>query len=470
MSILDFTDQDFDYEVPVAIIGGGACGMTAALALRDLGVDCAIFEQDKIPAGSTAMSYGAICAAGSQIQREAGIDDCADDLYQDIMTITAGQTDPILARLLADTSGPAVDWLRDGHGINLTTETSWTGLGHRQPRLHAPPNRSGATLMSMLETACRAAGAEIVTEAQATNLYADAAGRVHGLRLKRRGGDFENVGARAIILASCGFGANAEWVQQYIPEMASARYFGHEGNRGDAIAWGVALGGQIADMGSYQALGSLAVPQMLVMPHTFLISGGVQVNTAGHRFQNELHDISGQTLKILAQPEGTCWVVYDERSHLEALSRFQEYVSAVEIGTPKIAQNVSALAEACKLPEEALAATLAAVESYCRGGDTDPYGRSFLIENILRPPFYAIRVSGALFHTQGGLCIDQSAAIIRQDGSALPNLFAGGGVCRSVSGPGGHAYLPGMGLLTAVGLGRRAGQSAAQVMTRGAPQ
>lgn len=467
MSILDYHGQTFDTTVPVAIIGGGACGLTAALAIRDLGVDCIVFEQDKNPAGSTAMSYGAICAAGSRIQQAASIHDTADDLYEDILAITHGQTDPALARLLADQSGPTVDWLRDTHGLNLTTETSWVGLGHRQPRLHAPPNRSGVTLMAMLRQACERAGADIVTEARATGLFADADGRVRGVRVRRREQQDEDIGAHAIILASSGFGGNRDWVQQHMPDIASARYFGHEGNRGDGIAWGIALGGETADMGSYQALGSLATPQMLVMPHTLLISGGVQININGHRFQNELHDISGQTHRILAQPEATCWIIYDERGHKEALARFEEYASAVALGTPKIANSPEALAAACGLPADALHETLSHLHNHCQGISPDPFGRDFTPDQTLRPPYYAVRVTGALFHTQGGLRINDQAAIVKTDGTSLPNLFAGGGVCRSVSGPDSHAYLPGMGLCTAVTLGRLAGRSAAQLILNG---
>ncbi|MDA0342432.1 MAG: FAD-binding protein, partial [Proteobacteria bacterium] len=78
------------------------------------------------------------------------------------------------------------------------------------------------------------------------------------------------------------------------------------------------------------------------------------------------------------------------------------------------------------------------------------------------PPYFAAKVTGALFHTQGGLSIDSSARVLRQDRSALPNLFAGGGAAVGVSGSSVHGYLSGNGLLTAVSLGRIAGQAAAK--------
>ena len=463
MTIIKSENRSYDINIPVAIIGGGACGMSAALSVKENGTESIILEQDKVPYGSTGMSYGAICAAGSQIQKSAGIEDCADDLYEDILKITDGKTDIKLARLLADFSGPTVDWLHQKHNINLTTEKSWTGLGHRKPRLHAPPNRSGETLMSMLSSACGKLEIDILTEAKVVGLFADKTGYVHGLSIERSDGAIEKIGTNAVIFATCGFGANSNWINKYMPEISNALYYGHDGNRGDGIGWGKELGADTRDMGSYQALGSLAYPQMLVIPHTLLISGGLQVNNNGERFQNELDDISGQTLNILKQPDGTCWIVYDEKAHQDAL-RFEEYLSAVNLGVPKKADTPAALASKMKVPSENLVKTFHSSSNYYNGLNIDPFGRDFKSGNVLEAPFYAIRVTGALFHTQGGLCIDQNASIVRPDNSRLPNLFAGGGAVRSVSGPGCQAYLPGMGLCTAVTLGRIAGISAANLV------
>jgi fumarate reductase flavoprotein subunit len=247
--------------------------------------------------------------------------------------------------------------------------------------------------------------------------------------------------------------------------LAGAHYFGHEGNRGDGIAWGRALGAATADMGSYQALGSLADPQALVIPHTLLIGGGVQVNQHGRRFENELDDISGQALVVLEQPGGICWMVYDQERHEQALEKFQDYRNAWEVRAPRSAASWAGLAEKMNVPAEVLGAEMQAVEKLCRTSGTDTFGRSFSVDQALSPPYYAIRVTGALFHTQGGLEVDELARVLRKDGSAFPNLFAGGGTARSVSGPGGWAYLPGMGLCMAVTLGRMAGHQAALLAT-----
>ena len=451
-----------ELHVPLVVIGAGACGLSAALAARDAGAEPLVVERDVHPAGSTGMSYGAICAAGTRQQRAAGIDDSTAALEADILAITNGQTDPELARLIAREAGPAVEWLAERHAIELTVETSWTGMGHAQPRLHAPPDRSGQTLMNMLMAALASAGIDLVTGARASKLFANSENRVLGVAVTRPDGAVETIGCDALILASSGFGGNREWVRRHMPAVGEARYYGHEGNEGDGILWGQALGGAVADMGAYQALGSLADPQALVMPHTLLIGGGVQVNADGERFQNELEDISGQALKVLEQPGACCWMVYDRRLHDAALERYQEYRDADTINAAKSAATVAGLAEACGLPAEALARTLARSAELAKTGRSDRFGRSFSVKDILEPPYYAVRVTGALFHTQGGLVVDRHARVVDADGKPLPNLFAGGGAARSVSGPGEWGYLPGMGLCTAVTLGRIAGSEAAR--------
>ncbi len=463
MSIIHVDTREFDLTVPVLIVGAGACGLTAALAAIDQGVDVLILERDKTPYGSTGMSYGAICAAGSQIQQASDIADAPDYLFEDIMAATRDQTDPALARLLADEAAPTVDWLTSKHGVQLSIEKSWVGLGHRHPRLHAPHNRSGETLMSMLMGACEKAGADLLTEAQVIGLFVNGKNEVLGARVQRPDGSIEEVGCRAMILATCGFGANREWVANHIPEMSGAKYHGHEGNEGDGILWGQALGAAVADMGSYQALGSLAHPHALVMPHTLLIGGGIQVNTEGKRFENELEDISGQSLNILAQPNGICWMVYDQRLHEAALERFQEYRDADSINTAKQAATIEELALKMSVPVEALRQTIDDTQRGCENGKADEFGRVFCADQKLRSPFYATRVTGALFHTQGGMVVNSDAQVMSDSNEPLPNLFAGGGAARSVSGPGGWGYLPAMGLCTAVTLGRIAGHSAAKL-------
>lgn len=458
MHVLREPVPDFEYTLPVVVVGAGACGLTAALAARDGGVEVLVLERDERPWGSTSMSLGAVCAVDSAEQRRHGIKDSTESFIADVMAKTEGRADPSLAALIARESGPTLDWLSSRHQVPLLLDFKWTGLGHCVPRLHIPPGRNGEELLALLGNACARAGVEIMTGARVTHLYADSDDRVRGLRFERPDGQLEELGCESLILATCGFGGNPQMINRHIPEMARAKYFGHEGNEGDGILWGLALGAAAADMSAYQGLGTLADPQNIVVPHPLLIEGGFLVNIEGRRFTHELENISGMCVPVLAQPEGRAWVIFDERRHQACLAHSVEQRQLDEVGAIKRADDWATLESLCRLPAGSLAREQADISA--NAGRADRFGRNFADLEPLQPPYCAVRVTGALFHTQGGLQIDTEARVVRPDGRALPNLYAGGGAARGLSGPDVTGYLPAMGLCMAITLGQIAGRAA----------
>src|SRR3546814_20833715 len=141
---------------------------------------------------------------------------------------------------------------------------------------------------------------------------------------------------------------------------------------------------------------------------------------------------------------------------------FEDYQDALRAGAVVEAADLAELAAATKLPLAALEQTVASVRRCVEGEESDPFGRDFTGHPPLEPPYRAARVTGALFHTQGGLCIDLAARVLRRDGSPLPNLLAGGGADRGISGDAAAGYMEGTGLLTATPLGRTAGSTTRQ--------
>ena len=141
-------------------------------------------------------------------------------------------------------------------------------------------------------------------------------------------------------------------------------------------------------------------------------------------------------------------------------------VGLVRAGAVRQGATAATLAENCGLPVVALTETIGEAADLAAGQGSDPFGRDFTAAPALAPPYFAIKVKGALLHTQGGLRVDTGARVLRPDGTALPNLFAGGGAACGVSGPAVWGYLSGNGLLSAVTLGRIAGRGAAVLVER----
>jgi fumarate reductase flavoprotein subunit len=460
----------FGASAPVVVVGGGAAGLTAALAAREAGLEVVVLERDPVPQGSTALSSGLVPAAGTKAQMRLGIPDSPDLFIRDLAAKAKGRAAQNLVLAVAHEIGPAIDWLSESHGVPFSVVEGFLYPGHSVLRMHGTPRRTGGELMDFLRDAAERAGIEIVTDAHVHGLYAAPDGRILGVRLDRPDGSAEDLGCTALVLACSGFGGNPEMVRRYIPEMADALFFGHTGNTGDAVAWGAALGGALRDMGAYQGHGSVATPSNILITWALMMEGGFQVNAAGERFSNEHEGYSEQSVVVLAQPGGVAWNIYDQRLHSLGLA-FEDYRHAAAAGAIRSADTIDGLADQLGLPAMSVAASLAETQTLtATDGKRDRFGRRFSDKPPLAAPFYGAKVTGALFHTQGGVLIDDQARVLRASGDALPNLFAAGGAACGVSGPAVWGYLSGNGLLTAVGFGRIAGRSAAAAarMTQGA--
>jgi fumarate reductase flavoprotein subunit len=434
----------------------------AALAARAAGAEVLLIEQDDPPRGSTAMSQGLICAAGTREQRRLGIEDSADIFFDDIMAKTQGQTDPLLARSIADEAGPTIDWLIEEQQLPYQLDERFRpSYGHTRPRVHGWIGRSGEDLVQYLHRRLDETGVDVMLGARLIDIVEEEPGRAAGIVISRPGGAIEQIGCGALVLATCGFGANHTMVARHMPELSAALYHGHEGNRGAGIELGARMGAALGDMGSYQGYGMLAVPHGIALPPGHIVEGGLLVNRDGKRFVNETKDIAGMIHPVLAQPDGFAWAIYD--ADIESRCAYMpETRQLMQLGAAKSADTIEALAHVLEVPLECLAAALADAARAHAIGDADQTGRIWSDERRPpAPPFRALRVKGALFHTQGGLQIDARARVLRPDGSPLPNLFAGGGAARGVSGPSFWGYLPAMGLCAAVTFGRLAGQEAA---------
>ncbi|MFN9471884.1 FAD-dependent oxidoreductase [Acidovorax sp.] len=439
-----------DNHVPVAIIGGGACGLTAALVLHDLGVDCAVLERDATPTGSSALSSGFIPAPATQVQRELGIDDSPERFAADIGAKAKGRAAPHLVQAYARAIGPALDALQQRHGLQWQVLDGFLYPGHSVRRMHAVPEKTGVGLMGRLANAVAAADIPLVTDATVRELWADDTGLVIGVGYERPDGTLEHLSCDAAILACNGFGGNAAMVRELLPEMRDALFAGHTGNDGSAIAWGRALGARLADLGGYQGHGSWAIPQGALISWALMMEGGIQVNALGRRFHDETQGYSEASVHVLAQPGGVAWNVFD--GPILALARgFPDFVDAEAAGAVKHCDSVQALATLIGCDENTLAGTLAGQGPYPRPG-----------ARPLQAPFCAVKVTGALFHTQGGLDIDAQCRVLDAMGRPFPNLLAAGGAARGVSGDAVWGYLSGNGLLSAVAGGFIAAHTAAR--------
>jgi len=174
------------------------------------------------------------------------------------------------------------------------------------------------------------------------------------------------------------------------------------------------------------------------------MNGGILVNADGERFGNESKGYSEFAVDVVRQPDGVAYEIFDERIFERLQGEFDDFDRAVELGSYTSADTVEELAAELGCAPEA---TRDAVESYnaaVDAGEPDEVGRADG-RNVLSPPFYGTEVTGSLFHTQGGLVVDEHARVLREDGSTVDGLYAGVAPRRASAVTGPTATSPGTG-------------------------
>ncbi|MDO8874600.1 MAG: FAD-dependent oxidoreductase [Pseudolabrys sp.] len=453
------------FDVDVLVTGAGACGLSAAIAAHDSGVSVAIVEKRDRPGGNSSLSTGSVPAANSRFQREAGLVDSPEKMLADLMGIAKETDDLALVQRMAEVSAETVEWLVDTVGAKIVLITAYKHIGHSIQRLHAPVSRRGQDLVNDFLAAIEKREIPLAVGNAVEDLIVEN-GVVLGAKVNAGEGVFE-IRARKTILAVNGFAADPALVKQYCPEIAGARYFGAQGSHGEAVRWGLKIGAALANMGAYQGYAAVAYPHGSLLSWTTIEKGGLLVGADAKRFGDESLGYSGFARVVLEQGE-YAFAVFDKKI-FDVAAQEEEFMELVRYGGVKKADDIAALAAMFDLDGAELARQVEAFNRSARGETKDAFGRSNFGLGALEGPFYGCRVVPGLFHTQGGLRVDGNARVLRQDGTPIPGLFAGGGAAAGISGKAGAlGYASGNGLLTAVALGRLAGLTAASEIARAA--
>lgn len=444
----------WDAEVDVIVVGGGGGGLVAAITAAQAGQQVALFEKTNLLLGNTAASAGMIPACNTRFQKALGVEDTVEIMIGDIQKKNHYESDLEQVKAVAEISGPLVEWLNDSLTIEMSVITEFKYPGHTNYRMHAPPSRSGAELMKLLKkSALKYENLYILYQSDLQEIITDDAGNAIGITVQTVDG-LQQIKGQKIILATNGFGGNKEMVHEYIPEIADAMYFGYEANTGKGIIASKKIGAATSHLTAYQGHAAVNQNTGLLVTWGTIMMGGFYINTEGKRFGNEAHGYSEFAKEVLKQPSQYGYIIYDQFIHEQLLS-IEDYKQMDEMRAYKKADTIIDLAEQIQVDLGVFLETFENFNSQ-KDGDPDEFQRTSF-EKKLEAPFYAIKVSPALFHTQGGLQINPSAQVLNNEKQVIGNLYAVGGCATGVSGKAAYGYMSGNGLLAAMGFGRIAG-------------
>ncbi|WP_424236881.1 FAD-dependent oxidoreductase [Bhargavaea ginsengi] len=451
----------WDAELDVVIAGAGGCGLIAALRAGMEGLEVGIFEKTEFVLGNTAASAGMIPAAGTNLQKELGIEDSVQLMVEDILRKNKYESDPELTEAICRASGPLIDWMNEELKISMSVVTEFKYPGHSVERMHAPPTRSGLELVKSLKKAVdQIDNIYLMKKSEVLQLITDDDRAVIGVEVDTPDGR-QKIKAEKVILATNGFGANKDLVKRYIPEISNAQYFGYEANTGDAIRMTEELGAALSNMSAYQGHSAVSDGQGLLVTWGTIMMGGFMVNEQGNRFGNEAEGYSEFAVQVLNQPMQAGYIIFDEKIY-QALLSIEDFKNLADMDAFKKEETIEMLADALKISGTSLTDELRDFNQ--SNGMKDRFGRENTAAQ-LEAPFYGIKVSPALFHTQGGVLINSSAQVLNKAGEVIQNLYAGGGAAVGVSGKHAYGYMSGNGLLAATGLGMIAGDHARESIT-----
>lgn len=442
----------------VIVVGAGAAGLVATFAAAQAGASVTLVERDDGKTSNLSWSGGLIAAAGTPAQAAEGVDDSPSIWARDVTEASGGVLPGSAVEAVTHNAADALAVIEKATDERFKLVSDVRFPGHSRPRLHELGGRSGTTLAALLiERAAAAPHVSLRRRCAVVDiLFED--GAVVGVHVTENGAKSE-IRASAIILATGGFGADPDMVRRHMPEMADAFYIGAPSNTGDAFRWAEKFGATPAFMSGYQGHGHATLDGMGRLGVGVTSVGAMIVDRSGRRFVRE--DISPSALAgFVAARTGALGIeIYSQGMH-DAFLRFAPYREAVERGGVRRFDDLAALCDAFEIDLPTLADTLTQFNAFADGKQPDPLGRTDFSGEIVAP-FWAVGVTGALVHTQGGLRVDAQARVLRNDGSAIDGLYAAGGCALGITGASPAGYLPGHGLGQSLALGALAGRHAA---------
>lgn len=462
-------------DADVVVVGAGGAGMVSAITAADAGKKVVILESQALVGGNSKLATGGMNAGDTPNQdanefgEAAGVEKVLEKAkdYADNAEITAlaktvseqwaayqkdpkgyfdtvelmkldtlvggkGINDPVLVDALCANSAPAIEWLKS---INIDLQQVGAFGGAAVKRIHKPVNDEGKTvavgsyMIPRLEENCKQRGIEILMETTATEILSED-GKVTGVVATGKNGETVTVNAKAVVLATGGFGYNSEMVIKYAPSLKGFMSTNAPGAMGQGIEMAEAVGAATVDMDQIQIHPTVQFDSAALITEGLRGDGAILVNSEGKRFIDEVGTRDVVSAAEIAQPGSFSWLIVDEEMK-EKSAVIQGYIKK---GFTFTGETVEELAAAIEVDPAALAETMKNWNSYVEKKEDPDFGRTSFVKKLDKAPFYAIKVTAGVHHTMGGLKINEKTEVLNTEGNVIPGLFAAGEVTGGVHG------------------------------------
>ena len=449
-------------EPDVIVVGAGMAGLVASVRASELGANVLVLEQNYRVGGSANTAGGSIIGAGYNIQKAAGIEDSPEAFYNDFVTMGGGEQNlnPEIARVHAERSAGAINWLQDYVGVEFSTQVDSGGYltmnTNRVTYTAGGPSSGGGSyfvkaLTEKLQGFIDAGQSQLCLDTLVTDVILDEQGSVIGVKV----GDTE-IKAPSVIIATGGYGYCERWLKEFNftnitsndPNTAIGSGYDFARTAGaafDNMDYCSCYGGSVPVSGFQASLRC-----------NINYNGAIWVNTSGERVFNETKATSMDKRTIWrTNDQNIIYVVLAENMLTEDMPLFtgmmsnsaaftteEKIAELLDLGYMFKADTIEELAE--KLGAPKLAGTIAQYNEDVKAGEDSVFGRTDNLLAFEKGPFYAVYTVPYLMMTAGGPRINGEAQLMREDGTPVGNVYLAGEIIGSAN-IAGHNTIGGIG-------------------------
>ena len=437
----------------VIVVGSGAAGLSAAVSAAQHGAKrVLVLEKTPTLGGHTILSTGYMSALVHDDKDQATYTKAVERTMEIFRKTGEGRGNAKLVRQLVEKSEDAYQWL-SSLGLVWTPQSYQTLAGLTSRSFIPSLVRAGYDYIVTLNKAARNLGVTILLNAKANLLYVSPQGAVSGIQAQING--IEKVfTAKAIVLATGGFGGNVAMRELYDPRLdstftttADPYREGSDPATGDGIFLAQKVGADLVDMDCIQVIpfwgGRL----------TDYVGADIYLTKEGRRFVNEGDSWKHIASKIWQLPNRECWVITDSQSSKGA-SRSVKLMK----GIVQKADSIEEMAVGMHVSPRVLKETLDRYNHFVRNGIDLDFGKTTFTQDISHPPYYYGKEHLYVHYCCGGLRFDERARVLRKDFSVILGLYAAGEVTGGLHGA---DRVGGWGITDCIVYGRIAGKEAA---------
>lgn len=450
--VVEGEKQDQELTCDVVVIGAGGAGLAAALSAKEKGANVLVLEKMSYAGGNTLKATGGMNAAETSVQKTLGIEDSVQTFIDDTMKGGKNLNNPELVKKMAENSAAAIDWLAS-IGAPLP-EVSFSG-GATNKRIHRPEGGAavGPYLVEKLHAQLEKVGIPLMLDTKASHILVEN-GKVVGVEAEQSGAKV-TVHAKAVVLATGGFGANLAMCEQYNPALKGFVTTNAPCATGDGLVMAEEVGASLTDIEQIQIHPTVHQATSIMITESVRGGGAILVNKGGERFFNEMSTRDKVSAAVIAQEGSLAYLVFDQQQR-ENLSAIEKYVTN---GLTVQADSVEELAKLIGCAPETLKKTVDTWNEAVKAKKDEAFGRDTGMDvSLEKGPFYAIEIAPGIHHTMGGVTINTMAQVLNKDGAAIEGFYAAGEVTGGVHG---GNRIGGNAVADIIIFGREAGHNAA---------